>query len=159
MEEAARGLKTFNGFNGRQQIFSGERYTILDDSYNASPASMKASLDVFKTLKPGMRHVAVLADMKELGDKVMEYHHEIGVHTAETGVDLVVTLGEACHALAEGVKAVSDTPVAEFLKKEEMVAYLDENLKDGDCILFKGSNSMGLSAVAVHFVEKAGMNE
>lgn len=159
MEEAARGLKTFNGFKGRQQIFSGERYTILDDSYNASPASMKASLNVFKTLKPGMRHVAVLADMKELGDKVMEYHHEIGVHTAETGVDLVVTLGEACHALAEGVKAVSNTPVAEFLKKEEMVAYLDENLKDGDCILFKGSNSMGLSAVAAHFVEKAGMNE
>ncbi len=157
MEEAARGLKSFHGFKGRQQIHSGAKYTILDDSYNASPASMKASLDVFKTLKPGSRHVAVLADMKELGDKVLEYHHDVGVHTANTGVELVITLGEACHALAEGMRSVSDVPVVEFLDKAEMVAYLEENLNEGDCVLFKGSNSMGLSEVAAHFVEKAGM--
>ena len=155
MKEAAEGLKTFHGFKGRQQIHAGMKYTILDDSYNASPASMKASLDVFKTLKPGCRHVAVLADMKELGDQVMEYHHEVGVHTANSGVDLVITLGEACHALAEGVKSVSGIPVKEFLDKEEMVAYLEACLMEGDCILFKGSNSMGLSAVAAHFIEKA----
>ncbi len=155
MAEAAEGLKTFRGFKGRQQIHSGKRYTILDDSYNASPASMKASLDVFRTLRPGSRHVAVLADMKELGDKVLEYHYEVGVHTANTGVDLVVTLGEACHALAEGVKSVAEIPVVEFLDKEEMVAYLEENLKEDDCILLKGSNSMGLSAVAAHFVERS----
>ena len=157
MEEAARGLKTFHGFKGRQQIFSGETLTILDDSYNASPASMKASLDVFKTLKPGHRHVAVLADMKELGDKVYEYHHEIGTYAVSAGADLIVTLGEACHALAEGVRSVSEVPVVEFLDKEEMVAYLEKNLQEGDCILFKGSNSMGLSAVAAHFVAKAGL--
>ena len=155
MEEAAQGLKTFHGFKGRQQIHAGTKYTILDDSYNASPASMKASLDVFKTLKPGSRHVAVLADMKELGDKVMEYHHDVGVHTANTGVNLVITLGEACHALSEGVKSVSEIPVVEFTNKDEMVAYLDANLADGDCVLFKGSNSMGLSAVAAHFIEKS----
>ena len=155
MEEAAQGLKTFHGFKGRQQIHAGARYTILDDSYNASPASMKASLDVFKTLKPDSRHVAVLADMKELGDKVMEYHHEVGVHTAGTGVKFVITLGEACHALAEGVRSVSDIPVVEFTDKEEMVSYLEANLADGDCVLFKGSNSMGLSAVAAHFIEKS----
>lgn len=157
MEEAASGLKTFHGFKGRQQIFDGKKLTILDDSYNASPASMKASLDVFKTLKPGHRHVAVLADMKELGDMVQKYHYEIGVHTVSAGADLVVTLGEACHELAEGVRSVSDIPVVEFLDKEEMIAYLDANLMEGDCILFKGSNSMGLSSVAAHFVEKAGI--
>lgn len=155
MEEAAQGLKTFHGFKGRQQIHAGIKYTILDDSYNASPASMKASLDVFQTLKPGSRHVAVLADMKELGDKVIEYHHEVGVHTANTGVNLVITLGEACHALAEGVKSVSDIPVVEFTNKDEMVSYLDANLEYGDCVLFKGSNSMELSAVAAHFIEKS----
>lgn len=158
MAEAAEGLNRFHGFKHRQQIFSGRFLTILDDSYNASPASMKASLDVFRTLKPGHRHVAVLADMKELGDRVMEYHHEIGEYAANAGVDAVVTLGEACHALADGVRAVSDIPVTEFLRKEEMIAYLDANLKDGDCVLFKGSNSMGLSAVAEHFVERAGMD-
>ncbi len=154
MEKAARGLRTFTGFKGRQQIHECAKYTILDDSYNASPASMKASLDVFQTLKPESRHVAVLADMKELGEKALEYHFEVGVHAAGTGVDLVVTLGEACHSLAEGVRSVSEVPVAEFLEKEAMMAYLEENLKQGDCVLFKGSNSMGLSAVVEHFVGK-----
>ena len=152
MKEAAEGLRTFTGFKGRQQIHAGEKLTILDDSYNASPASMKASLDVFKTLKPGCRHIAVLADMKELGEKYQEYHYEVGRYAAGSGLDMVVTLGEACGKLAEGVRAESGIPVAEFLEKEVMIEYLDSVVCDGDCLLFKGSNSMGLSQVVEHFV-------
>lgn len=155
MAEAAEGLKTFTGFKGRQQIHTGDRLTILDDSYNASPASMKASLDVFQNIKPEKRHIAVLADMKELGEKYLEYHYEVGQYAAKSGVALVVTLGEACHALAKGVKSVSDIEVQEFTEKEQMVAYLDSVVKEGDCLLFKGSNSMGLSKAAEHFIEKA----
>lgn len=152
MEEAARGLFTFSGFKNRQQIYHGERFTVLDDSYNASPVSMKAALDVFQNLKPGSRHVAVLADMKELGEKTLEYHREIGIHAAQTGVDLVVTLGEACGALLEGVRETADIPAIGFTEKEELLSYLNENLMDGDCILFKGSNSMGLSQIAADFI-------
>ena len=155
MEEAARGLLSFTGFKNRQQIVDGKRLTILDDSYNASPASMKAALDVFRTLKPGRRHVAVLADMKELGDGVLGYHREVGEYAAGTGVDLVVTLGEACHSLADGVRSCSGIPVREFEDREEMVAFLDKEIRDGDCILFKGSNSMGLSKLAARFIERA----
>ena len=154
MKEAAEGLKTFTGFKGRQQIHAGEKLTILDDSYNASPASMKASLDVFKTLKAGSRHIAVLADMKELGEKYLEYHYEVGQYAGDCGLDLVVTLGEACGKLAEGVRSVSKIPVAEFLEKEEMISYLESHVQDGDCLLFKGSNSMGLSQVVEHFLDK-----
>ena len=114
----------------------------MDDSYNASPASMKAALDVFQGLT-GKRHIAVLADMKELGGNYLAYHREVGEYAANSGVDLVVTLGEACRSLAEGVRAV-------------MVKYLEAEIRDGDCVLFKGSNSMGLSAVADQFVEMAG---
>lgn len=155
MEEAARGLSAFTGFKNRQQIFEGARMTILDDSYNASPASMKAALDVFQGLKPGKRHVAVLADMKELGENTFEYHREVGEYAAKTGVDLVVTLGEACHFLAEGVRSQAEIPVKEFLNKEEMTKFLYETLTDGDCVLFKGSNSMGLSAVAAEVIKRA----
>ena len=124
----------------------------MDDSYNASPASMKAALDVFKGLT-GKRHIAVLADMKELGENYLAYHREVGEYAANSGVDLVVTLGEASKCLAEGVRAVKEIPVVEFLDRDEMVKYLEQEVKDGDCILFKGSNSMGLSAVADKFVE------
>ena len=126
----------------------------MDDSYNASPASMKAALDVFKGLT-GKRHIAVLADMKELGENYLAYHREVGEYAANSGVDLVATLGEASKCLAEGVRAVKEIPVVEFLDRDEMVKYLEQEVKDGDCILFKGSNSMGLSAVADKFAELA----
>ena len=159
MEEAARGLFDFTGFKNRQQVYEGEKMPILDDSYNASPASMKAALDVFKTLKPESRHVAVLADMKELGEQVLTYHKEVGQYAARCSLDLAVTLGEACHALAEGIRENSRIPVKEFLDKNEMVSYLDGELKDGDCVLFKGSNSMGLSAVASRFIARADVKQ
>lgn len=159
MEEAARGLFTFTGFKNRQQVYRGEKMTILDDSYNASPASMKAALDVFKTLQPESRHVAVLADMKELGEQTLSYHKEVGQYAARSGPDLVVTLGEACHALAEGIRETSRIPVKEFADKDEMVSYLDGELKDGDCVLFKGSNSMGLFAVAKRYLARAGVKQ
>ena len=97
--------------------------------------------------------VAVLADMKELGENYLAYHREVGEYAANSGVDLVVTLGEASKCLAEGVRAVKEIPVVEFLDRDEMVKYLEQEVKDGDCILFKGSNSMGLSAVADKFAE------
>ena len=73
---------------------------------------------------------------------------EVGEYAANSGVDLVVTLGEACRSLAEGVRAVKEIPVVEFSDCGEMVKYLETEIRDGDCVLFKGSNSMGLSAVA-----------
>ena len=126
----------------------------MDDSYNASPASMKAALDVFMTLKKGARHVAVLADMKELGEDVLKYHHEVGVYAGKAGVDMVVTLGEASHSLADGVRETSGAEIMEFTDKEEMAEFLEHQLKDGDCVLFKGSNSIGLFTVAARFIEK-----
>ncbi len=155
MEEAARGLFSFAGYKNRQQIYRGGKMTILDDSYNASPVSMKAALDVFKDLKPGSRHVAVLADMKELGEQTLSCHKEVGQYAAGIAPDLVVTLGEASHALAEGIRENSEIPVKEFLDKDQMVSYLDEELKDGDCVLFKGSNSIGLFTVAARFIARA----
>lgn len=156
MKEAATGLSSFDGFKNRQQIYEGDGLTILDDSYNASPASMKAALDVFKELKKGSRHVAVLADMKELGENAPGYHREVGEYAAKTGVDLVVTLGELCRKLSEGIRNSSRIPVKEFTDKEEMISFLDKELKDGDCVLFKGSNSMGLFTAAEHFIKKSG---
>ncbi len=155
MAEAAEGLLTFRGFKHRQQVYADGRFTVMDDSYNASPASMKAALDVFKGLT-GKRHIAVLADMKELGENYLEYHREVGEYAANSGVDLVVTLGEASKCLAEGARAVKDIPVVEFLDCDEMVKYLEREVRAGDCVLFKGSNSMGLSAVADKFAEMAG---
>lgn len=154
LKETAQGLLTFTGFAHRQQIFHGQRFTVLDDSYNASPASMKAALDVLKEL-PGSRHIAVLADMKELGEKTLSYHREVGIYAADCNLSLVVTLGEACHALADGIRSAGDTPVKEFMQKEELMDFLKTEVRNGDCVLFKGSNSMGVSVMADAFKKLA----
>lgn len=78
---------------------------------------------------PESAHIAVLADMKELGENYLAYHREVGEYAANSGVDLVVTLGEASKCLAEGVRAVKEIPVVEFLDRDEMVKYLEQEVK------------------------------
>ena len=153
MEEAARGLLTGQGFKNRQQVHETGRFTILDDSYNACPESMKAAFQVFKELHPERRHVAVLAEMRELGHETESAHRQVGIFAAEAGIHLLVTLGAECRALTEEFKKRSGAPVAEFTDKDQMTAYLDQALQDGDCVLFKGANSMALFKVAARYME------
>ena len=146
LSEAAKGLSSFHGFEHRQQVFKGSRFTVLDDSYNASPASMKAALKVLMEL-PGKRHIAVLADMKELGEGSPEYHREVGEYAGSLGLSLAAVWGTDMKEFAKGLRETGDTPVAEFAGKDELAAFLEREVQEGDCLLFKGSNSMGLSRV------------
>ncbi|MFR8165389.1 MAG: glutamate ligase domain-containing protein [Enterocloster sp.] len=121
--------------------------------YNACPESMKAAFQVFKELHPERRHVAVLAEMRELGHETESAHRQVGIFAAEAGIHLLVTLGAECRALTEEFKKRSGAPVAEFTDKDQMTAYLDQALQDGDCVLFKGANSMALFKVAARYME------
>lgn len=158
LSEAAKGLSSFHGFEHRQQVFKGSRFTVLDDSYNASPASMKAALKVLMEL-PGKRHIAVLADMKELGEGSPEYHREVGEYAGSLGLSLAAVWGTDMKEFAKGLRETGDTPVAEFAGKDELAAFLEQEVQEGDCLLFKGSNSMGVSVLAERFKKLAGLSE
>ena len=152
MAAAAKRLSEFTGFKNRQQIYAHNGLTIIDDTYNASPVSMKAGLEVLGSLTKAKRRIAVLADMKELGEDAPRYHYEIGEYIAEHPVYEVVTLGELAGEIARAVKEkAKGILVKEFMEQEALVAYLKEELKEGDSVLFKGSNSMKLSQVADQF--------
>lgn len=150
MEAAARGVAGFTGFAGRQDIYHVDGKTIIDDSYNASPVSMKAGIEVLRTM-PAKRRIAVLADMKELGAETRRYHREIGEFLTENPVDLVALYGELA---AEIGAALKNTEYRHFSAQEELEDYLKQELKEGDSVLFKGSNSMGLGKVAAHWIKK-----
>lgn len=153
-EEAARKLEGFTGFPGRQQIYHTQGRTIIDDTYNASPASMKAGLSILSSVKEAKRRIAVLADMKELGEKSPLYHYEIGEYIADHPVDELVTLGELAGEIARAVKEKAPKiTVKEFLEPEALTEYLKGELKKEDAVLFKGSNSMKLSQVAWQFIK------
>lgn len=152
MEEAGKCLQEFNGFKGRQQIYHTHGMTVIDDTYNASPVSMKAGLEVLSSIVKAERRIAVLADMKELGENAPFFHYEIGEYIANHPIDEVVTLGELAGEIARALKEnAPGISVKEFMEQEPLVAYLKAELKEGDCVLFKGSNSMKLGQVAEEF--------
>ncbi len=154
MEKAALALGQFKGYKGRQQIFQWGGVTVIDDSYNASPVSMKAGLEVLASVKGEGRRIAVLADMKELGLEAVRFHEEIGAYIGEHPLDMVLLLGELASCIGSGMDAARTvTPHIEMDRLAQVEEWLDEHIREGDCILFKGSNSMKLSEAVRHLKE------
>ncbi len=156
MERAAERLAEFTGYQGRQQITRAHGITIIDDSYNASPVSMKAGLEVLRSMPGGGRKIAVLADMKELGTEAPRYHREIGTFLGAHPVDQVVLFGELSAWIGAGMRqAHSQKEAVQLGSIEEVEHWLKENLREGDCVLLKGSNSMGLSKAAAYLKKQS----
>lgn len=159
LSQASRALEAFEGYRGRQQVFEAGGITVLDDSYNASPVSMKAGLEVLRTMAGERRSVAVLGDMKELGPESGAFHREIGAFIGSHPVDQTVLLGELAGEIGRGIKesgiiekGLTGHPVY-CHSLDEVNQWLKEHLKEGDCVLFKGSNSMRLSQSAAFLRE------
>ena len=153
LEGAAEKLSGFLGYRHRQQIFSHNGITVVDDSYNASPASMTAALRVLGSISCEGKRAAVLADMLELGPEELSMHAEVGqVLGEERLADVLYLLGSRARAIGEAARrAVPELPVRCFDSLESLKEALEADLKQGDCVLFKGSNSMGLSKLADYF--------
>ena len=111
---------------------------IIDDSYNASPDSMRSAIDVLATRPVTGKRAAVLADMLELGDFSQQGHYEVGSYARERGVELLVAVGP----LAKGIAAGYGSEAHWFATNEEATAFLQEALRPGDAVLVKGSRGM-----------------
>lgn len=150
---AAEALALCDGFQNRQQIYQADGITVIDDTYNASPDSMRAGIRVLASLKDNTKRIAVLGDMKELGEASASFHREIGAFLAEQPVDELVAFGELAEAIAEGTDGRMKTVLFAENQKDAMIRYLKEELRAGDAVLFKGSNSMKLDEAAAHFIQ------
>lgn len=152
---AAEQLETFTGFKNRQQIYERDGITIIDDTYNASPVSMKASLEVLGSMKKAARRIAVLADMKELGADAPKFHREIGEWMAGQPVDVLFTMGELALEIEAGIQQTDARCQCFHFGTEEregLYQALLDVLKPGDCVLLKGSNSMKLCEIAARLI-------
>lgn len=156
MAAAAKKLTEFHGFLHRQQIFQKGNVTIIDDTYNASPVSMAAALEVLKGITPqgNGRRIAVLADMLELGEQSEEFHRQMGVCAVENHVDLLVTAGVRAQAIdAAARQARPDLPCRHFDSAAPICNYLKTAVQPGDVLLFKGSNGMRLMDTVDEFMK------
>ena len=146
MEDAAKALEGFSGFKNRQQIYEVHDYRVIDDTYNASPDSMKAALGVLYGMETEGKKIAVLANMLELGEDSRKYHYEVGAFAMDVPPDILICIGELAGEIGRGLSESGNknTVIQSFATKEEALPFLKEQTTGGDLILFKGSNSMKL---------------
>ena len=130
--------------------------TVIDDTYNASPASTIAALNLLDDLAPsgGGRRVAVLGDMLELGPYEEEGHKLVGRRAADV-VELLVTIGQRGSQIAQEALAVGLPPAAvyQLSTHTEAIALLQQEIQPGDLILVKGSRAVGMDTVAAELYQ------
>lgn len=147
VEKAAEEYKTFNGLRQRLINIPG-KYTIIDDTYNASPDSMKASIDVLSDIKTEGKKIAVLGDMFELGVNSEQFHYDVGKHLAGKDIDELVVVGELSQNYVKAVEdANSSVKCYSFKDNGEVTLYLMSVMNSEDIALIKGSNGMNLKEI------------
>jgi UDP-N-acetylmuramoyl-tripeptide--D-alanyl-D-alanine ligase len=120
---------------------------ILDDTYNASPESMLASLNLLSELE-GKRRIAVLGDMLELGPYERLGHEMVGLRAAQVA-DILITLGVRAHIYAEAARRAGMKPsrIIEFEESTPVVEWLRTNLSKDDIALLKGSHGLRMDSI------------
>ena len=149
-EEIKNGIKGFKLTAKRMEInHLKNNITIVNDSYNASYESMKASISNLKNMH-GTRKIAVLGDMFELGDFSEKLHREVGTEIYKNKIDKLYLVGNYAKFIGDEAKkeGYAKENILYFENKEDLLKDLKSNLQNGDVVLIKASNGMRLFEVA-----------
>lgn len=157
-EQIGAGIRKIRPVNGRNNLIRLREYTLIDDCYNANPASMKAAVDLLAMADT--TKVAILGDMFELGENSHALHGEIGAYAAAAGIDRICCVGEeaaymyraACGQTAPAAQAVY------FSTKEELLKALESDLTQyvprGSTVLVKASHGMEFTEIVERFKDE-----
>lgn len=151
-QEIKDGIEKAQTISGRFHIIKGERFTIIDDCYNANPMSMKASLSILgskRTKDAEGRRVAILGDMGELGTNEAELHAEVGTFAAGLDLDLVCCAGPLSKNIAKAIQKGNESrpegkqiEVKWYVQKVDLEEEIPNIIQEGDTILVKASHFM-----------------
>lgn len=146
------GLSSYTPSGIRQNIYRKNDVTVLADCYNAAPESVRAAIDTLCAIKTGGRRVAVLGDMKELGEDSDIMHEGVGRYLNEKGIDLLFTFGQSATLIAKGAKdaGMSGENVISFADTtdaQSLINAIKAKISPEDAILFKASRSIALERV------------
>ncbi len=150
LDDVIAGLTSYRPPAGRMAPHAiGDHTTVIDDSYNANPISMRASLEALAALAQDSLGIAVVGDMGELGDSRDAAHRDVGRWAAELGLDGLVVLGEQAPLVLEGAReaGMDETRVRIAADPEEASLRVRERLGDRGWVLVKGSRAMKLERV------------
>jgi len=154
--EITAGISKIIPVSGRNNLIRLPKYTLIDDCYNANPASMKAAIDLLSMADT--EKVAILGDMFELGENASALHAEVGEYAAQAGIDRIICVGEESAHMYEAAKKIFDAislkerPEAiHFPSRERMLHALanrgEELVPAGCTVLIKASHGMKFGEV------------
>lgn len=143
----AEALSDFSMTKMRMDIIRAERLTIINDCYNAAPDSVRAALGVLG--KYDQRKVAILGDIKALGEYSYQAHRDLGFDVVKSGIDLLFTIGSQAAHIAQGAQecGMDSSCIFSADAVEEAQAELVKLIKANDVVLVKASRAMALERV------------
>lgn len=162
LDEIATGLADFRPVDKRMEILkTSQGLNLLNDTYNANPASMSAGLETLTRLAVNCRSVAVLGDMLELGASALEAHRQLGAEVAKLGVSYLAVVGEyadqvAAAALTAGMAKERVRPCAAKEEANEWLEWLlaEGRLTPGDWVLVKASRGLKMETIVARLQGK-----
>lgn len=146
-EQIADALQNFALTGMRMDIFRSSTITVINDCYNAAPASVAAALSVLS--KQTGRKVAILGDIAALGDYSYNAHKDLGTEIVRNEIDLLITVGKQARYIAEGAfeHGMDSSNLVSTDTVEELLSHLSSYIKENDTVLVKASRVMGLERV------------
>jgi UDP-N-acetylmuramoyl-tripeptide--D-alanyl-D-alanine ligase len=151
-ENILRGLADYRPIGSRANVTDTGYITIIDDCYNANPNSMAASIRSLSSLRslsatPKENRVAILGDMKELGEDSEELHKAVGELAAQKNIDIVICCGEDAKGIYDGYVAAGGKKALYYRNKEDFYGDMSRTIAKGDVVLVKASHSMAFEEI------------
>jgi len=148
-ENIQAGLDKFEHLPMRMVVSRIGNATVIDDSYNANPESVCAALDVLSQRPAAGVRIAVLGDMKELGEAAAELHRLVGTHAAQAGIDLVVAVGEHAEHIVQGARdaGMAAEQCTALDNRDAAVGFLVRFIFEPNVILIKGSRAARMNDI------------
>jgi UDP-N-acetylmuramoyl-tripeptide--D-alanyl-D-alanine ligase len=154
-EDIVEGISNFQTLQGRQKVHYIDNVTIIDDTYNSNPDSIKAALEQIKYTPSKGKKIAVLGDMKELGGEAESSHRQVGIVLENYDVDVLICYGELAKYIGKELDVRhSSIEVYYSSDKNSIVKILKEIVKDEDVLLIKGSRSMEMEKILREYTGK-----
>ena len=146
LKKIKSALEAFKSYDKRMQVIEIDGYTIINDTYNASPESMKMAIQTMSMMKGYFQKVAVLGDMLELGEFSEKFHRELANYLKENGIQKVFFFGEFTKSsFEEALKLECDAK--HFDDKKQIADEIKKTIPEGSLILLKGSRKMKMEEI------------
>ncbi|MCC6483538.1 MAG: UDP-N-acetylmuramoyl-tripeptide--D-alanyl-D-alanine ligase [Armatimonadetes bacterium] len=149
LRQAVQALQNYRGFEKRTSVRDSRGgWKVFDDTYNASPPAMTGALRALAAMAAKGRKIAVLGDMRELGDHTDSAHRSIGALVSELKPDILVTVGDSAALIADVAQELGyDQPVMRHSTSEQASDLVASVVRPGDIVLVKGSRALEMEKV------------